>query len=108
MTECFGCTVVFFSQQLELVTRGWWWTLSRGIFARLRHDSRAERGMAGENAKIANCVKARRRHCRAKTHQQVLGREDQTSASVLPRFLELQQQRAVWALSESLLRNGRP
>src|SRR5690606_33625151 len=64
--------------------------------------------MAGEDAKVPDHVKMRRRHCSAKTHQQVLGCEYQGAATILPRFLELQQQRAIWALSESLLRDGRP
>ena len=42
MTECFGCTVVFFSKQVELVTLRWWRSVRRGIFGRPRHDSRAE------------------------------------------------------------------
>ena len=53
-------------------------------------------------------MKARRRHCRAKTHQQSFRCEHQRAAPILPNFLELEQQGAVRTLSESLLRDGRP
>ena len=64
--------------------------------------------MAGDDSKVSDHVKARRRHRSAKAHQQVLRRQHQPSTAILPRFLEFEQQRTVRALGESLLRDWRP
>jgi len=53
-------------------------------------------------------VKARRRHCRAKAHQQIFRCEHQRAAPVFPSFRECEEQRTVRTLSESLLCDGRP
>jgi hypothetical protein len=47
--------------------------------------------MAGEDSKVSDHVKARRRHCRAKAHQQIFRCEHQRAASVLPSFLEFEE-----------------
>jgi hypothetical protein len=63
--------------------------------------------MATEHAEIAQHVKAWRRDCRAQPHQQVVGRKHQSASAVLPGFLELEQQRAVWPQREAFLGHGR-
>ncbi len=74
-----------------------------GILRRLRHDARPVRGMAREDAKIPDHVEARRRHCSAKTHQQIFRLQHEADAAVLPLLLEAQEERIVITAGEPLL-----
>ena len=78
-----------------------------GILRRFRHNARPVRRMTGEDAVVANHVKARRRHCRAKTHEQIFRLQHEAKAAVLPRLLEAQEERTVITAAEPLLRKRR-
>lgn len=86
-----GCCifgVVGLGKDLLLVTGRWRWAALCGILRRLGHDAGSVRRMTRQHAEVPHHVESRWGHRGAKTHQQVLGVEYETTASVLPRVLE--------------------
>lgn len=77
-----------------------------GMLRQFRHNARPRRRMTGEDAVVANHVKARRRHCRAEAYEQIFRLQHETQAAVLPRLLEAQEEQTV-IIRPPLLRKRR-
>ena len=74
--------------QVELIPPGWRWLVSAVITKTVAHHLRAQRCMARKHAEVPDLVYPRRWHCGTQPNQQVIGRQDERAAAILPRVLD--------------------